>query len=78
MLAWLVLGVSVLQLTLLAERLTGGAIAMDGNFFWGSYSAIFMVFVVSAISLAGAILDGPTARGRRAAMWAAAAWPNHR
>ena len=71
-LAWLVLGVSVLQLTLLAERLAGGAIAMDGNFFWGSYSAIFMVFVVSAISLARAFLDGPTSRVRRVAMAAAA------
>lgn len=71
-LAWLVLGVSVLQLTLLAERLASGAIAMDGNLFWGSYSAIFMVFVVSAVSLARAFLDGPTSRGRRAAMVAAA------
>jgi hypothetical protein len=71
-LAWLVLGVSVLQLTLLAERLASGAIAMDGNFFWGSYSAIFMVFLVSAILLARAFLDGPTSRGRRAAMVAAA------
>lgn len=71
-LAWLVLAVSVQQIALLAERLRDGAIAMDGNFFWGSYSAIFMLFLVSAISLVRAQLDGPASRGRRAAFLAAA------
>lgn len=70
-LAWLVLAVSVLQVALLAERFKDGRISLDGNFFWGSYSAIFMLFVVSAISLARAFFDGPTSGGRRAALFAA-------
>jgi len=62
-------GVAVVAL--LAERFKDGRISLDGNFFWGSYSAIFMLFVVSAISLARAFFDGPTSGGRRAALFAA-------
>lgn len=71
-LAWLVLMASLVQVALFAEQLQSGAIASGGNFFWGSYSAMFMVFVVSAISLVRAILDGRTSLARRAALWAAA------
>ena len=70
-LAWAVLVFSVLQLALLAEKFENGSISMEGNFFWGSYSAIFMVFVVSAIALARAYLDGPVSVGRRAGLFTA-------
>jgi hypothetical protein len=71
LLAWLVLAVSALQFALLAERFRDGTLSMDGNFAWGSYSAMFMVFVVSAISLARAYCDPSASRGRRAALFAA-------
>ena len=70
-LSWLVLVVSLLQLGLLAERFTDGTLSMEGNFFWGSYSAVFMVFVASAISLAKAYTAGPLSLGRRMAYLAA-------
>ena len=70
-LAWLVLAVSMLQFALLAEQDVDGASLGSANFFWGSYSAIFMVFVVSAIALARAYLEGQAAGGRRVALFTA-------
>ena len=69
-LSWLVLAVSILQLALLAQRLPGGAIALDGNLFWGSYSAIFMVFITSAISLGKTYLSSQDAQRPRIALFA--------
>jgi len=70
-LSWLVLGVALLQLALFAERRLNGAIASAGDFFWGTFSAIFMVFIASAIALARTYLAGPHSQGRRVALFAA-------
>lgn len=64
-LSWAVLTVSILQLALLAERTQNGTISMEGNFFWGSYSGVFMVFVASAISLTKAYISGPDSARHR-------------
>jgi hypothetical protein len=50
-LAWSVLLVAVLQMALLAER---GPRWPHANFFWGAYAANYLLFVESAVLLAGA------------------------
>jgi hypothetical protein len=50
-LAWSVLLVAVLQMALLAER---GPRWTHANFFWGAYAANYLLFVESAVLLAGA------------------------
>jgi len=70
-LSWMVLGVALLQLALLAERQLNGPLATAGDFFWGTFSAIFMVFIAAAIALARTYLDGPHSSGRRVALFAA-------
>jgi hypothetical protein len=69
-LSWLVLMVSILQLSLFAERSDDGTINLDGNFFWGSYSSIFMLFVVSAVMLCRAYPEKASSL-RRGALLAA-------
>jgi hypothetical protein len=49
-LAWAVLLVAVLQMALLAER---GPRWPHANFFWGAYAANYLLFVESAVLLAG-------------------------
>jgi hypothetical protein len=51
LLAWSVLLVAVLQMALLAER---GPRWPHANFFWGAYTANYLLFVESAALLAGA------------------------
>ena len=48
--------------------LTSGAINNDGNLFWGSYAALFVVFVVTVTELCRVIVSGgwPRSRVRRA------------
>ena len=70
-LSWMVLGVALVQLASFAERLVNGPIATAGDFFWGTFSAVFMVFVASAIALARTYLAGPHSSGRRVALFAA-------
>jgi hypothetical protein len=50
-LSWFCLLLAVLQLALMAERFEDGTLSLEGNFFWGSYSAVAMVFLTSAIAL---------------------------
>jgi hypothetical protein len=50
-LAWSVLLVAVLQMALLAET---GPRSAHGNFFWGAYTANYLLFVESAVVLATA------------------------
>ncbi|HXO28290.1 MAG TPA: hypothetical protein VOA80_13155 [Thermoanaerobaculia bacterium] len=50
-LAWSVLLVALLQMALLAER---GPRWSHANFFWGAYAANYLLFVESAVLLAGA------------------------
>ncbi|HEV3455215.1 MAG TPA: hypothetical protein VHG32_01585 [Thermoanaerobaculia bacterium] len=57
-LAWSVLLVAMLQMALLAER---GARWTHGNFFWGAYAANYLLFVESAVLLAGAPQTARTA-----------------
>jgi hypothetical protein len=57
-LAWLVLGLAVGQMALLAEA-TGGAVQGSGNFLWGAYLAVFMVFLTTAVELAQVMVRGP-------------------
>lgn len=41
--------VAILQLILLGERSANGSLAASGNWFWGSYASIFILFVVLII-----------------------------
>jgi hypothetical protein len=59
-LAWSVLLVAVLQMALLAER---GPRRTHANFFWGSYTANYLLFVESAVLLAGAPRSARTTAG---------------
>lgn len=67
-LAWGALAIAVLQMSVLAEAAPGGAIDLDGNFFWGSYTAMLVVFLVSVIALARAFPAWPSGAGRRVAV----------
>ncbi len=51
-LAWSVLAVAVAQMGLLAET-KAGIVMGSGNWFWGAYTAAFVVFMVTAAELAG-------------------------
>jgi hypothetical protein len=63
-LAWGALAIAVLQMSVLAEAAPSGAVDLDGNFFWGSYTAMLVVFLVSVIALARAASAGPLRRSR--------------
>lgn len=56
-LAWSVFAVAVGQMALLAET-NAGEVMGSGNWFWGAYTAAFMVFMVTAAELAGTRHEG--------------------
>lgn len=51
-LAWCALALAVMEITLFAERFEDGTISLEGNLLWGSYSAVFMVFLSAIIGFA--------------------------
>lgn len=64
LLAWAVLAVAILQLSLFAERLADGSLAQSGNWFWGAYTALMVVVLWSAMGLRKSItrVDAPRRR----------------
>lgn len=67
-LAWSTFLVALLQLIVLAERESDRSIDLDGNFFWGAYTALLVVFLVSVVALARAFPSWPQQRGRQVAL----------
>ncbi|WP_167044873.1 hypothetical protein [Salinibacterium sp. ZJ454] len=62
-LSWLVVVVAVLEAAMLAERVVGGAISTDGNWFWGAYTATFILLIVLIANLARSLHEArPTKR----------------
>lgn len=64
MLAWAVLGLAILQLSLFAERLPDGSLAESGNWFWGAYTALMVLVLWSATALRASISRAGTTRRR--------------
>lgn len=60
-LAWAVLGVAVVQMSLFAEMRADGSIEPSGNWFWGAYTALMVVALYSAIGVRDSLAS---ARGR--------------
>jgi len=63
-LAWVVLGVAILQLSLFAERLGDGSLAQSGNWFWGAYTALMVVVLWTATALRSSIVRAASSRAR--------------
>ncbi len=61
-LAWAVVAVAIIQLSLFAEVEATGELASSANWFWGGYLAVLVLFVVSLIEVARAALARPQTR----------------
>lgn len=72
-LAWAVFLVALAELSLLAEVKPDGAIDLQGNLFWGAYTGLLIVFLVSVVALARAFPHWPKRRMHRIALVAAIA-----
>lgn len=72
-LAWLAFVVALLETIFLAELSpTDGSLNQSGNWFWGSYTAIALLFLVSGIEAVRTFRSGPLSPERRLVLFVAA------